>query len=98
MKNIIPDFEVCENAISELPLGYQKFICHMIFDVKMGKTFRRKARLFADEQKNKTPAAMTYLSMVSRDFVCTALTISALNDLDILACDIQNIYLTADCR
>jgi hypothetical protein len=27
-----------------------------------------------------------------------ALTIAALNDLDILACDIQNAYLTTDCR
>ena len=27
-----------------------------------------------------------------------ALTLGALNDLKILACDIQNIYLTANCR
>ena len=26
------------------------------------------------------------------------MTISALNDLDVLACDIQNIYLMAECR
>ena len=36
--------------------------------------------------------------MVSRDSVCIALKIEALNDLDMLACDIQNTYLTADCR
>ena len=41
---------------------------------------------------------MTYLSVVSRDSVWIALTIAALNDLDVLACDIQNVYLTADCR
>jgi hypothetical protein len=27
-----------------------------------------------------------------------ALTVAALNDLNIMACDIQNAYLTADCR
>jgi hypothetical protein len=70
----------------------------MIFDVKMGENFRRKARFVADGHKTKTPAAMCYSSVVSRDSVRIALTIAALNDLDILACDIQNAYLTADCR
>ena len=36
--------------------------------------------------------------MVSRDSVRIALTISSLNDLDVLACNIQNDYLTVDCR
>jgi shikimate kinase len=35
---------------------------------------------------------------VSRDLARIALTITALNDLDITACDIQNASLTADCR
>ncbi len=98
MKNVRPAFEVWEKDISELPPGYQKITCHMIFDVKMGENFRRKARFVADGHKTKTPAAMTYSSVVSRDSVRIALTIAALNDLDILACDIQNAYLTADCR
>ena len=38
MKKIRPDFEVWEKEISELPPGYQKITCHMIFDVKMGKS------------------------------------------------------------
>jgi hypothetical protein len=70
----------------------------MIFDVKMGENFRRKARFVAGGHKTTTPAAMCYSSVVSRDSVRIALTIAALNDLDILACDIQNAYLTADCR
>ncbi len=70
----------------------------MTFDVKMGENFRRKARFVADGHKTKTPAAMCYSSVVSRDSVRIALTIAALNDLDILACDMQNAYLTADCR
>ena len=59
---------------------------------------RRKARFVADGHKTKTPATMTYLSVVSRDLVLIALPIAALNDLEVLACDIQNAYLTADCR
>jgi hypothetical protein len=70
----------------------------MIFDVKMGKNSRRKARFVADGHKTKTPTAMTYSSVVSRDSVGIALTIAALNDLNIMACHIQNAYLTADCR
>ena len=35
---------------------------------------------------------------MSRDSVQIALKIADLNDLDILACDIQSAYLTADCR
>ncbi len=98
MKNVRPAFEVWEKDPSELPVGYQKITCHMIFDVKMGENFRRKARFVADGHKTDTPAAMTYSSVVSRDSVRIALTIAALNDLDIMACDIQNAYLTADCR
>ena len=64
----------------------------------MGKKFRRKYRFVADVHKNKTPAVMTYSSVVSRGSVQISLTIEALNYLDVLACDIQNVYLTADCR
>ena len=36
--------------------------------------------------------------MVSKDSVRITLIISELNDLDVLACDIQNAYLTEDYR
>ena len=42
--------------------------------------------------------AATYASVVSRDSVRIALTIAALNGLDILACDIHNAYLLVQCR
>ena len=64
----------------------------------MGENFRRKARMVADGHRTETPAALTYSSVVSRDSVRIALTIAALNDLSVLACDIQNAYLTAKCR
>ena len=98
MKNIGPDFEFWEKYISELPPVYKNITYHTIFDVKMGKNYRRKARFVADGHKTKTPAEITYLSVVSRDLVWIALTIAELNNLDVLACDKQNAYHTADCR
>ena len=40
------------------------------------------------------PATLTYASIVSRETVCIALTIAALNDLELKAGNIQNAYLT----
>ena len=70
----------------------------MIFDVKLGENFRRKSRLVGGGHTTTAPASIKYSSVVSRDSVRIALTIAVLNDLDILACDIQNAYLTALCR
>ena len=91
-------FEEHQGDPKELPPGYLEIKCHMIFDVKMGENFRRKARMVAGDHVTEVPSNLTYSSVVSRDSVRIALTISALNDLDILACDIQNAYLTAPCR
>ena len=98
MKNVRIAFEPWDKSKEEIPPGYQKIDCHMIFDIKMGENFRRKARLVAGGHKTETPAALTYSSVVSRDSVRIALTIAALNDLKVLTCDIQNAYLTAKCR
>ena len=43
-------------------------------------------------------ATLTYSSVVSRDSVRIALTIAALNRLEVMACDIRNAYLTAEKR
>ena len=72
--------------------------CHMIFDVKFGENFRCKARLVAGRHMTDTPNTLTYSSVVSHDSVRIALTIAALNDLSVMARDIQNAYLTAECR
>ena len=98
MKNVRPAFEVFEGDEHQLPSGFQEIKCHMIFDVKIGENFRRKARLVAGGHTTDTPATLTYSSVVSRDSVRIALTIAALNGLEVMACDIQNAYLTADCR
>ena len=98
MRNVRPAFEVWDKPQEDIPVGYQEVKCHLIFDVKMGENFRRKARFVAGGHTTEVPSALTYASVVSRDSVRIALTIAALNGLELLACDIQNAYLTADCR
>ena len=71
--------------------------CHMIFDVKFGENFRHKTRLVAGGHMTEIPATLTYSSVVLRDSVRIALMIVALNDLQVMSCDIQNAYLMADC-
>ena len=97
MKNVRPAFQVYEGAEKDL-VGYQKIRCHMIYDIKLGENFRRKARLVAGGHTTNTPSSLTYSSVVSRDSVRICLLIAALNGLDVLSCDIQNAYLTAPCR
>ena len=87
--------EVRKRLAPELT-GYKEITCHLIFDVKMD--FTRKARFVANGAKTEAPASITYSSVVSRDSVKLAFLIAALNDLDILACDIGNAYLNAPCR
>ena len=70
----------------------------MIFDIKIGKGFRRKARMVAGGHMIEAPSSITYSSVVSRDSVRIALKIAALNGLKVIECDIQNTFLTAKCR
>ena len=98
MKNVRIAFEIFEGEVKDIPIGYQKVDCHMIFDIEMGESFRRKARMVAGGHTTEVPATLAYLSVVSRDSVWIALTIAALNRLKVLACDIQNAFLTDKCR
>ena len=75
------------------PVGFKEITCHLIFDVKMDLT--RKARYVAGGHLTDPPSSMTYSSVVSRDSVRLAFLVAALNDLNILAGDIQNAYLHA---
>ena len=97
-KNVRLAFEVWEKDISQIPPGYQQIKCHMVFDVKMGENFRRKAPFVAGSQTTETPLTLTYLSLVPRDSVRIILLVAALNGLNSMACDIQDAYLKADCR
>ena len=98
MRNVRPAFEAWEKDIEHIPPGYQLIKCHMIFDVKMGENFRCKARFVAGGHTKETPTSLTYSSVVSRDSVRIILLTAALNRLQVMACDIQNTYLTANCR
>jgi hypothetical protein len=46
----------------------------------------------------EVPAVMTYSSVVSRESVRIALTLAALNDLEVKASNIMNAYLTSPCE
>ena len=84
--------------INEISEDFQKVDCHMIFDIKFAENFRRKAQMVAGDHKTVTSLVLTYFSVVSRDIVRILLTIAALNDLKVMACYIQNTYLTAKCH
>ena len=37
MKNVRIAFKIFEGEVKDIPIGYQKVDCHMIFDIKMGE-------------------------------------------------------------
>eukprot|EP00978_Attheya_sp_CCMP212_P034040 scaffold140628_cov38-Attheya_sp.AAC.1 len=94
MKNIRIAFEEYDVNPEEL-IGYEEITGHLVFNVKLGENFRRKARFCADGHKTGAPSSVTYSTVVSRDSVRILLTIAALNDLKILGADVQNAFLTA---
>jgi Reverse transcriptase (RNA-dependent DNA polymerase) len=98
MANVRIAFDIFDGDKKDLPPGFQEIACHMIFDVKLGENFRRKARYVAGGHVTDPPASITYSSVVSRESVRIALLIAALNDLEVLSADIQNAYLHAKCR
>ena len=46
----------------------------------------------------ETPAAITYASVVLLETVRIALTLAALNDLQVKSADIQNTYVSEPCQ
>ena len=55
----------------------------------------RRARYIAGGHFTDPPSSMTYASVVVRETVRIAFLVAALNDLKVLAGDIQNTYLNA---
>ena len=76
------------------PLRYKFIKCHMIFGIKM-EDFRRKARMVAGGHMTDVPPAVTYASVVSRETIRLALTLTALNGLEVKVADVMNAYITA---
>ena len=75
------------------PVGYKDITCHLILYIKTDLT--RKARYVSGGNLTDPPLSTTYASVVSRDSVRLDFLITALNDLYILAGDIQNTHLNA---
>ena len=94
MRNVHPAFEILEDG--KIPPGYKEIKCHMIFDIKMD--FTRKARFVAGGHMTDPPKESVYSSVVSRESVRLFFLIAALNDLGVMACDLQNAYLNADTK
>ena len=74
-------------------VGNKYIICHLIFNVKINPI--RKSIYMAVLNRTDTPSSMTYPSVVIIDSVRLVFLIAELNDLDMLAGDIQNAYLNA---
>jgi hypothetical protein len=92
MKNSRIAFKLLETG-EKPPVGHKEITCHLIFDLKLDMT--RKARYVAGGHLTDVPTSMTYSTVVSRDTVRIGFLVAALNDLDILAGDIQNAFLEA---
>jgi hypothetical protein len=84
-----------EGKVPDL-IGFQEIECHIVFDVKMD--FTRKAHFVAGGHTTTTPSSMTYSSVVSRDSIRLAFLIAALNNINIMSCDLENGYLDAPCH
>jgi hypothetical protein len=82
------------NPGERAPLDYKWITCHMIFDIKI-EDVRRKDCMVAGGHMTGVPMIMTYASVVSRDTIRIALTLVALNDLEVNAADILNAYISA---
>ena len=104
MSKVKVTWEACEGITSDnvrsgkVPdlIGFQEISCHVVFDVKMD--FTRKARFVAGGHTTEAPTSITYSSVVSWDSVQIGVLGAALNDLDIMACDLENVYWNAPCQ
>ena len=88
----ITPYDVRSGKVPDL-IGFQEIGCHIVFDVKID--FTRKARFVAGGHTTEALTSITYSSVVSWDSVRVGFLIAALNDLEIMACDLENAYLNA---
>ena len=70
----------------------------MIFDIKLGEKFWRKAKMIDGGYTTKIPSYVTYSTVVFQYLVRIMLMITALKNRDLQDADIENAYLTAPCR
>ena len=92
MKNVQISFKF--NDANDVPIVHKKIPGRLIFDVKM-ISLVRKSRYIAGDPRTNPPKNSVYSSVVSCNSVCIWFLLTAINDVDILAADIQNAYLEA---
>ena len=83
MAKVMVTFKILGDNESPPPTFQQEMLCHRAYDVKL-ETFQRKARMVAGGHITEVSSATTtYASVVSRESVRIALTLAALNDLEV---------------
>ena len=95
MKEIVGALDEIEDDDIEKLIGFEEITGHLVFDIRLGEIFRRKARYCADGHKTSTPSSITYSTVVARDSVRIILLTAALNDVQVMAADVNNAFLTA---
>jgi Reverse transcriptase (RNA-dependent DNA polymerase) len=68
----------------------------MVFDIKID--FTRKARYVGGIHVTNPPTTQTYASVVSRESVRIAFLYALLNNLKVMAADVQGAHLNAPCK
>ena len=94
LKNVFQAFEFVDSE--NVPIGYTQCNLMMVFDVKLDLT--RKCRLCCRGDLLDAPKSDTFASVVSRDSVRLFFLLAALNDMDVLSCDIQNAFTSAPAK
>ena len=68
-----------------------------MFDIRIDERFTLKARYVAGGHTTDPPSSITYSRVFSIDSIRIAFTLTALNNVEIIAADIGNAYLNAKC-
>ena len=92
MRTVMVAFDILPEGAPK-PTARSFLRCHLVFDIKAG-SLRRKARFCADGSRID-PDGNTYASVVSRESVRLGFMLAALNDLNVMAADIEGAYLNA---
>jgi hypothetical protein len=90
------EFDGTQEDAKEKLIGFQEIHCHMIFDVKM-EGLVRKVWFVAGGHTTETLQSLTFASVVTRESVHLGFLIAAMNNHKIVAADVGNAYLNADC-
>ena len=76
---------------AEIPEGYKKIPCHIVYDVKHDG--RHKSRMVAGGHRTDTPIESTYSGVVSLLGIRMVTFLAELNELELWGTDIGNAYL-----